>query len=50
MKQKLRGYNDEMINSLEKYLVSGSINLERMKKKTSLYYTYHKFLKQINTS
>ncbi|MCP3317907.1 FtsX-like permease family protein [Clostridioides difficile] len=32
MKQKLRGYNDEMINSLEKYLVSGSINLERMKK------------------
>lgn len=32
IKQKLRGYNDEMINSLEKYLVSGSINLERMKK------------------
>ncbi|MCC0629475.1 MULTISPECIES: ABC transporter permease [unclassified Clostridioides] len=30
--QKLRGYNDEMINSLEKYLVSGSINLEKMKK------------------
>lgn len=29
--QNLRGYNDEMINSLEKYLVSGSINLEKMK-------------------
>ncbi|HBF6217975.1 TPA: FtsX-like permease family protein [Clostridioides difficile] len=29
--QRLRGYNDEMINSLEKYLVSGSINLEKMK-------------------
>lgn len=32
LKQKLKGYNDEMIRSLEKYLVSGSINLEKMKK------------------
>lgn len=32
LEQRLRGYNDEMINSLEKYLVSGSINLEKMKK------------------
>lgn len=32
LKQKLRGYNDEMIKSLEKYLVSGNINLKKMKK------------------
>ncbi|KPI56111.1 ABC transporter permease [Clostridioides difficile] len=32
MRQRLRGYNDEMINSLEKYLVHGSINLDKMKK------------------
>ncbi|MDB3086770.1 ABC transporter permease [Clostridioides difficile] len=32
LKQKLKGYNDEMINSLEDYLVSGSINLKKMKK------------------
>lgn len=31
LKQKLRGYNDEMINSLEKYLVSGNIDLKKMK-------------------
>lgn len=32
LKQKLKGYNDEMIKSLEKYLVSGNINLKKMKK------------------
>lgn len=32
LKQKLKGYNDEMIKSLEKYLVSGNINLKKIKK------------------
>lgn len=32
LKQKLKGYNDEMIKSLEKYLVSGNISLKKMKK------------------
>lgn len=32
MKQKLKGYNDEMIKSLEDYLVSGKIDIEKMKK------------------
>lgn len=32
MKQKLKGYNDEMLKSLKDYLVSGKIDIEKMKK------------------
>ncbi len=32
LKQKLKGFNDEMLNSLNDYLVSGEINIEKMKK------------------
>ncbi|MEG0856173.1 MAG: ABC transporter permease, partial [Terrisporobacter sp.] len=32
MKQKLKGYNDEMLKSLDDYLVSGKIDIEKMKK------------------
>ncbi len=31
IKQKLKGYNDEMIKSLNDYVVSGEINIENMK-------------------
>jgi len=42
MKQKLKGYNDEMIKSLEDYLVSGKIDIEKMKKENLavVYMTY----------
>lgn len=32
VKQKLKGYNDEMIDELNKYIVNGEINKEKMKK------------------
>lgn len=32
MKQKLKGYNDEMLKSLDDYLVSGKIDIDKMKK------------------
>lgn len=31
IKQQLKGYNDEMLNSLNDYLVSGKIDIEKMK-------------------
>ncbi|MEG1409739.1 MAG: ABC transporter permease [Terrisporobacter sp.] len=31
MKQKLKGYNDEMLKSLDDYLVSGKIDIDKMK-------------------
>lgn len=32
LKQKLKGFNDEMLKSLDKYVVSGKIDIEKMKK------------------
>lgn len=32
IKQKLKGFNDEMLKSLKDYVVSGNIDIERMKK------------------
>ena len=32
LKQKLKGFNDEMLKSLNEYLVSGKIDIEKMKK------------------
>lgn len=32
LKQKLKGYNDSMLKSLNKYVVSGSIDIDKMKK------------------
>ncbi|MEG1312630.1 MAG: FtsX-like permease family protein [Romboutsia sp.] len=32
LKQKLKGYNDEMLKSLNDYVVSGKIDIEKMKK------------------
>lgn len=32
VKQKLKGFNDEMLKSLNEYLVSGKIDIEKMKK------------------
>lgn len=32
LKQKLKGFNDEMLKSLDKYMVSGKIDIEKMKK------------------
>ncbi|MCC3863581.1 ABC transporter permease [Terrisporobacter petrolearius] len=31
LKQKLKGFNDEMLKSLDKYVVSGKIDIEKMK-------------------
>lgn len=32
LKQKLKGFNDEMLKSLDKYVISGKIDVEKMKK------------------
>ena len=43
IKQRLKGYNDEMINSLNDYLVSGKIDIEKMKNSNTssiIYATY----------
>ncbi|MGL6106652.1 ABC transporter permease [Romboutsia sp.] len=47
IKQQLKGYNDEMLNSLNDYLVSGEIDISKMKNSNSvvLYmpYTYDEY-------
>lgn len=32
LKQKLKGFNDEMLKSLDEYVISGNIDIEKMKK------------------
>ncbi|CEO05775.1 ABC transporter permease [[Clostridium] sordellii] len=36
MKQRLKGYNDEMINSLNDYVTSGKIDVEKMKNSNTI--------------
>ena len=44
IKQRLKGYNDEMLNSLNDYLVSGEINIEKMKNtNTAVLYIPHTY-------
>ncbi|MGL5315836.1 MAG: ABC transporter permease, partial [Peptostreptococcaceae bacterium] len=44
VKQQLKGYNDEMLNSLNEYLVSGEIDAEKMKKdNTAILYIPHTY-------
>ena len=47
LKQKLKGYNEEMLKELNEYLVSGEINIDKMKKENLAVvyvpYVYEKF-------
>ena len=46
LKQKLKGYNTEMLKKLNKYLVSGEINIDKMKKENlAVVYVPHSYKK-----